>query len=82
MLVRRASDRRENEAGGLFHHPMLAVVGELQINPKILSFQKGNRRLQIIFTLADHSHLLTLDLRLHLYLGLFHGLGDFLGLLR
>ena len=60
----------------------LAVVGELQIDAKILPLQKRDRGLQIILALTDHPHLFTLDLRLHLQFGFFHGLRDFLGLLR
>ena len=60
----------------------LAVVGELQINSKILSPEKRHGRLEIILALAQHAHLLALDLRLYFQLGLLDGLRHLFRLVR
>ena len=43
----------------------LAVIGKLQINPKIFAPKARHGRLEIILALTLHAHLLALNLRLY-----------------
>ena len=52
-------------SGGPVSASCLAVIGELQINRKVLALEKRHSRLEIILALAQHADLLTLNLRLY-----------------
>src|SRR6476620_4852381 len=57
----------------------LAVIDELQINPKIFLFQKRYGGLEIVFTFAQYADLFSLDLPLYFEFGIPQFFADRLG---
>ncbi len=63
---------------GLCRPPRLPVIGELQIDPKIIGFQQGDDRLELVARFPADPDTVSLDLGLNLYFGSLDFLHDLL----
>src|SRR5262249_50392946 len=67
-----------NHAGTnvLSGNSLAAIVGELERDWELLTFEERDDGLQLVAALTGHTHGVTLDLRLHLGVGVANELGD------